>query len=117
MFNSVNILGCTYDISLMDDYIDIDNPQFIGRINPREQVIYIDTRFPVQQQEKTLLHEVIHGILNESGYTDESQNEQLVEALATGLYLAFGSAIFTSNIQQKVDTIKSRGGKKNDSNE
>ena len=44
---------------------------------------------PTSEREKMLVHEIMHAILNEGGYTDESNNERLVEWLARNVYDIF----------------------------
>lgn len=41
---------------------------------------------PTSEREKMLVHEIVHAILNEGAYTDESNNERLVEWLARNVY-------------------------------
>ena len=52
--------------------------------------IRVSTHFPESQQEETLLHEILHHIMNNLGHkhkcNDGIHTEQNVEALAQGLY-------------------------------
>lgn len=80
----VNILGRTYKIrqKQMKDYglCDYDN-----------KCILLKTGMSTTQREETILHEVLHAILYESGIGfkfDTSTEEAVVRALEHGLYQA-----------------------------
>jgi hypothetical protein len=61
----------------------------IGEIDHGKAEIRLSDSSPVELQMATLLHEWVHGALVAFGYNKESQNEHLVDALATAINLTF----------------------------
>ncbi len=43
-------------------------------------------QIPTSEREKMLVHEIVHAILNEGGYADESNDEPMVDWLARNVY-------------------------------
>jgi len=80
--SSVRILGLTYSVTFED--IEDDD----GYISPRRQAIVISSRISEEKAEQVLLHEVVHGILDQLGYLDLYEDERLVQGLAIGLHQA-----------------------------
>lgn len=85
---TVNILGTTYTIEYVDK-IDIEEPNFrFGECCSASHNIKIATKYydkkDIEDYEisRNLLHEIIHAILDEGQYFQESNNEPLVEWLA-----------------------------------
>ena len=79
---SIKIFGVDYKIKLVN-HNDIFSNEQDGMLNWKEQTIYIQANYPVNQQYKILLHEIIHVI---SADLLLNFNEQLVEQLATSLF-------------------------------
>lgn len=65
-----------------------------GEIDCTEQTIRIYSGLSQQKKEQTLFHELIHGCLAQLQYTDEYEDEKLVQGLAVSLHQAL--APFTS---------------------
>lgn len=84
--DSVNILGLDFPVLEMDNYDRHD--VFDGEIVFDAQTIKIWGCLSETKKEQVLLHEVVHGILNQLGYDEERDNEQLVQGLAVGLHQA-----------------------------
>ena len=63
-----------------------EKDDYLGRSWYREQRIKINPKLSPELQQQTLLHEVIHLILDDMHYFDESKNEKLVDCLANGIY-------------------------------
>ena len=82
--NEVKILGVPYKIIEKEV---ISNEDVMGQILYHNQVIYLKKDLPREQKEKTLLHEIIHGVFEGLGELELSANEKLVHALATSIYL------------------------------
>lgn len=82
----VNILGTDYTVKIVkmgkDDYGDCDTDKKVIRLNRRKD-----------QKAESLVHEVIHGALHESGltnvlHTTEGLEEAIVRAVEHGLKTA-----------------------------
>lgn len=80
--SSVHILGLTYSVAFED--LESDD----GYISTRRQAIAISSQISEEKAEQVLLHEVIHGILDQLGYLDLYEDERLVQGLAIGLHQA-----------------------------
>ena len=82
--DSVSILGITYRVrrKRLPDGED-------GYILPRKQAIVLDKHLSAEKSRQVLVHEVVHGILDQLGYLDLYEDEKLVQGLAIGLCEAF----------------------------
>ena len=79
----VPILGITYTIAFEE--LDDEN----GYISPRRQHIGIRHGMNDELVQQTVLHEIIHGVLDQLGYHELYEDERLVQGLAIGLHQAF----------------------------
>ena len=81
---AVSILGITYRVKRksLPDGED-------GYIVPRKQRIVLGKHLSEEKAEQVLVHEVVHGILDQLGYLDLYEDERLVQGLAIGLHEAF----------------------------
>lgn len=81
---SVNVLGITYVVrrKSLPDGED-------GYIVPRKQRIVLGRHLSEEKAQQVLMHEVVHGILDQLGYLDLYEDEHLVQGLAIGLHQAF----------------------------
>ncbi len=86
---TITILGIPYTIEEVD-VVDKYNP-YNGLILYNECCIRIDRDLPVEMKNRVLLHEIVHGIFNLLGYTEDAENEQKVQGLATALHLLLKS--------------------------
>lgn len=77
----IDIAGLPYIIVLRDRNSRDD--MNMGRIDTKDLIIYIDSDMPAEQQNATLIHEWIHGVLDAHGVAHE---EILVSVLATEMY-------------------------------
>lgn len=89
---TINIFGTTYTIEYVDK-IDIEEPNFrFGEESSADHTIKIALKYneagDIEKSEldKNLIHEIIHAILDEGQYFQESNNEPLVEWLARCIY-------------------------------
>lgn len=81
----VNVLGIAYTVT--EGYLaDAD-----GCIEPSKQRIVLSEEMSREKKEQVFLHELIHGILDQLGYSDECGDEKLVQGLAIGLHQALFS--------------------------
>jgi len=84
MIDSVDILGLTYTIRIVP-IIDKDT-HTLGQIRYVEQEILLEDGMPEQRSNQTLMHEILHGILEQLGYDDLNENEERVQGIASALY-------------------------------
>lgn len=81
---SVSILGLTYRVRRKR----LPNKED-GYIHPSKQLIVLNKHLGKEKARQTLVHEVVHGILDQLGYLDLYEDERLVQGLAIGLCEAF----------------------------
>lgn len=82
-FEVINILGVPYRLKFVD-FISKEELR-IGEIDYLNQEILILSGMAREVQYITILHEVMHGILEQLGF-EESQEEHLIQGLANGLF-------------------------------
>jgi hypothetical protein len=97
--NVINILGIPYTVERVP-YID-RNEYRAGEINFEAQEIKLLDTLKDAMAGTTFFHELIHGILMGLKFIDESNNEQLVQGLAVGLYQALGNNPTFYNLYQR----------------
>ena len=85
--SKVNICGIPHTVELCDDNFDID--LHFGQIKYGKALIRINRNVTEELQMQALYHEMLHGILVHIGRVEESQDEQLVQALANAMYQSF----------------------------
>ena len=84
MINTVSILGLEYKIH---EVSQISKSELtLGQIDYVKQEILIDASLSKEKKEIVLLHEIIHGILEELFFIDISDNENAVQGLAVALH-------------------------------
>ncbi len=83
--SKVTILGIPYQIEEVDR-IENQSDTVLGMILYAEQKIKIRASLPKELKEQTLIHEIIHGILENLGEHDLNNNERLVQSLAATVY-------------------------------
>lgn len=82
----VDILGIPYEIAVeeMEDGED-------GYISPKKQRITLREGMCDEKRTQVYLHELVHGILDQLGYSELYEDERLVQGLAIGLHQALQS--------------------------
>ena len=83
---TVRILGITYEVRRKALPDDED-----AYIEPRKQRIVLGRHLSAEKARQVLVHEVVHGILDQLGYLDLYEDERLVQGLAIGLHEAFAT--------------------------
>lgn len=79
----IKIGNLTYEIGKLND----SNSENYGKSSHSEQWIKLAKEFASHDKEsETFLHEVIHQVLDQGKFFEESKDEKLVECLAKGLY-------------------------------
>lgn len=86
---NVNILGIPYEIREVD-VVDKYSPAN-GMIEYEKCLITIDKNLPLELKNRTLLHEIVHGIFYMIGYCEDAENEQKVQGIANALHLLMSS--------------------------
>ena len=66
--------------------IIVDSRTCYGSIDYDSSIISIDANVSEYTKNVSLLHEIIHGILDARGFHEESSDEELVEQVARCLY-------------------------------
>jgi hypothetical protein len=85
---TVNIFGSKYSIKFVDEVVDRDDNWIYGITDVYNKVIRISTKLPCgksiqkEELETTLIHELLHAILNSGQYNGYSDDESLVEWIA-----------------------------------
>lgn len=82
----VDILGVPYEVVIEDMEDGCD-----GCISPRKQRITLREGLCDEKRTQVYLHELVHGILDQLGYSDLYEDERLVQGLAIGLHQALRS--------------------------
>ena len=81
----VKILATEYNVQEVEQ---IDKYQrVLGQIEYEEQTIKVDKNISEDMKKETLIHEIIHGILEKLGYTELNEDEQKVHSIASTMYL------------------------------
>ena len=94
----VNICGIPYEIVLCGD-------EFAASETNLGQIVFADAKIRINKnaaeavQEQTLVHEIVHGMLTNLGYAEDSGDEQFVQALAMAINQTF--TIRTDEDKQK----------------
>lgn len=83
----VNICGIPHEVIECEDKFDVD--AHFGQINHKTCEIRVNKDISDENKTETIIHEMIHGILVHLGYSEESVNEQFVQALANAIYQGF----------------------------
>lgn len=83
----IKILNLTYEIKEVP-IIDHDETT-MGMVSHHDQVIYIKNNLTEERKEVVLIHEIIHSIFQQLEFTEENENEHLVQSLATAIYQVF----------------------------
>lgn len=83
----VNICGITHKVIECEDNFDVDT--HLGQIDYKACEIRINKDMATEAKEETICHEMIHGILVHLGYSEQSLDEQFVQALGNAIYQGF----------------------------
>ena len=84
---AVNICGIPHVVIESDDNFDID--AHFGMIDFKKCEIRINKNMSEECKKETLCHEIVHGMLVHLGYTEQSNDEQFVQALGNAIYQTF----------------------------
>jgi len=83
----VRIGSCYYDVEFTNDTLTVDGREVMGVIEYYNHVIRIKMGMgDVQQQEQTLLHELVHGIARDRSLDLGENEETIVDEISKGLH-------------------------------
>lgn len=83
----VNICGIPHKVIECEDNFNVD--AHFGQIDYKACEIRINEDMTEESKQETICHEMIHGILVHLGYSEQSQDEQFVQALGNAIYQGF----------------------------
>lgn len=83
MLDKVKVAGVTYNIETPDEIED--DPDKIGNCIYMKQLIRVKANMSKERRDQTFVHELLHAIFFEAGYTD-SDHEEMVNRLSLVLY-------------------------------
>lgn len=89
MVNKISILGIDYEVIYLDDLIAREN--LYGEINYHKQIIRIDKTMEEDRKKRTIIHEVVHGMMESLGYADINCDEEKIQSISNALYLVLES--------------------------
>lgn len=84
----VRIVSCFYEVELTDEPLILDHQECFAVIEYENHVIKINNNLgDIQQHEQSLLHEIVHGIINDREINlKEDDEEFIVNEIARGLH-------------------------------
>ena len=90
MSRKIKILSMEYEVKEVDN-IEHGSDE-IGRIQHLDNLILIKRGINEERKKVVLIHEIIHAIFEQLGFSEEHDNEHLINSLANSIY-----QVFTSN--------------------
>ena len=82
----IEIDGCNFEVMYTKETIIVDSKTCYGCIDYDTSIISIDDNVSEYTKSVSLLHEIVHGILDSRGFHEESTDEDFVEQIARCLY-------------------------------
>ena len=92
----VNICGIPHKIIECDDNFDLDT--HFGQIDYQNAIIKINKNMNADIKTETLCHEILHGILVHLGYSEQSQDEQFVNAISNAISQSFAVRVEAEDV-------------------
>lgn len=83
----VNICGIPYTVIECEDNFDVD--AHFGQIDYKQALIRINKGLTTEIKTESLCHEIVHGMLVHLGYSEQTQDEQFVQALGNAINQSF----------------------------
>lgn len=81
----IKIMATEYEVEEVEQIDKYE--RLLGQINYEEQKIQVDRSISEDMKKETLIHEILHGILEKLGYVDLNEDEQKVHSIASTMYL------------------------------
>ena len=82
----IEIDGCNFEVMYSKELIIVDNKTCYGSIDYDASTVSIDANMSEYTKNVSLVHEIVHGILDSRGFHEESADEDFVEQVARCLY-------------------------------
>ena len=83
----IKICGVTHEIVECKDNFDFD--AHFAQIDYKACEIRVNQDMSQDAKEEAICHEIVHGMLVHLGYTEQSQDEQFVQALGNAIFQTF----------------------------
>ena len=80
----LKILATEYEVEEVEQIDKYE--RLLGQIDYDEQKIKIDKNISEDMKKETLMHEILHGILEKLGYKEINEDEQKVHSIASTMY-------------------------------
>lgn len=85
--NKINVGGVKYSVIVKKDLVDPESQQHVwGYTDYGQSAIYIEKSLSSQHIKQTLIHELVHAMLWETGAIDSYGDEKLVNPLGNMMY-------------------------------
>lgn len=81
----VEISGATYQLKYIKDLKADDGDSLWGHFKAGTGEILLDVDQPARAERNTLIHEIVHGIMEHAGYGGHPEDERISRAIAYGL--------------------------------
>lgn len=81
---SVKVLNLTFQIA-EKDVIEFGST-LVGQIDHIKQEISLLKHMKEERKKKVLIHEILHSVLEQLGFQEEHQDEQLINCLSTAIF-------------------------------
>lgn len=94
----IDLFGSKWKIKFVDDIQVPDNADVDGLTDSTNRLISIKTQQAKQEQGITLLHELIHSMLNTGQYLNASRDEPMVEWLARCFHVLIKQGVLKWNL-------------------
>ena len=82
----IEIDGCNFEVIYSKEPIIVGNKTCYGSIDYDASTVSIDANMSEYTKNVSLVHEIVHGILDSRGFHEESADEDFVEQVARCLY-------------------------------
>ena len=85
----IKICGVPYKIKEVDVIDEAEDGITQGKIIYSKAKILIKRKLPKELKKQVIFHEVLHGILTQLGYSEQSSDETFVQAVSSAMYQMF----------------------------
>ena len=87
--STIRIAGIPYDLLLVQELADKHGVELDGMFREAAQQMRLRNGMGTDYTRRTLVHEIVHSILVNTGHTERSEDEDLIAALVFGLTATF----------------------------
>lgn len=89
VMKKIKICGVPYKIKEVDVIDEADEGIIQGKIIYSQGLILIKKGLPKKLKKSVIFHEVLHGILVQLGYNEQSADETFVQSVSNAMYQIF----------------------------